>query len=43
MDYQLSKINNVTKLCDDRILFNDDNDILDNQWFDFQGIIYVKF
>tara|TARA_B100000963_G_scaffold361894_1_gene400615 strand:- start:460 stop:2403 length:1944 start_codon:yes stop_codon:yes gene_type:complete len=36
MDYQLLKINNVTKLCDDRILFNDDSDILDNQWFDFQ-------
>jgi len=36
MDYQLLKINNVTKLCDDRILFNNDKDILDNQWFDFQ-------
>lgn len=36
MSYQLLKINNVTKLCDDRILFDEDTNILDIQWFDFQ-------
>ena len=36
MSYQLLKINNVTKLCDDRILLDEENNILDIQWFDFQ-------
>ena len=36
MDYQLLKINGITKLCDDRILFDEKKNILDEQWFDFQ-------
>ncbi len=36
MDYQLLKINNVTKLCDDRIIQDKKGNILDIQWFDFQ-------
>ena len=36
MDYQLLKINNVTKLCDDRIVQDKKGNILDIQWFDFQ-------
>ena len=36
MDYQLLKINKVTKLCDDRILMDEKGNILDIQWFDFQ-------
>ena len=36
MDYQLLKINKVTKLCDDRILMDEKGNVLDIQWFDFQ-------
>ena len=36
MDYQLLKINGVTKLCDDRLLLDENKDILEEQWFDFQ-------
>ena len=38
MDYQLLKINNVTKVCDDRIIMNNVRTVLDVQWFDFQLI-----
>jgi hypothetical protein len=36
MDYQLLKVNNITKLCDDRIIHDQEGKIQDLQWFDFQ-------
>ena len=36
MNYKLLTIGNITKLCDDSIILDENGNISDLQWFDFQ-------